>query len=194
MVFELVTKITTNVLTALYEPFGFSILLSILFMFSYLYVKEHGLKFSIKKWIHQFKGDSKFRITFFLAFYIALVLFRTLLNRNLWMNPLSNIMDGWGLYAANGEFTTESIENVILFIPFMPLLLYSKIFDFSKDLMKFSNIMYISCKCSFLFSICIELAQLILRLGTFQFADIVYNGLGGVIGGAIYYIIRKKRG
>ena len=34
---ELLSKIITNILTALYEPFGFSILLSFLAMFFYLY-------------------------------------------------------------------------------------------------------------------------------------------------------------
>ena len=34
---DLLEKILTNILTALYEPFGFSLLLSILAMFFYLY-------------------------------------------------------------------------------------------------------------------------------------------------------------
>ena len=36
-VVEIITKILTNILTALYEPFGFSLLLSFLAMFFYLY-------------------------------------------------------------------------------------------------------------------------------------------------------------
>ena len=36
----LLGKILTNILTALYEPFGFSLLLSFLVMFFYLYAYE----------------------------------------------------------------------------------------------------------------------------------------------------------
>ena len=39
-----------------------------------------------------------------------MILFRTLLNRNLWLNPLSNVMGGWGIWeTVNGEqkLTTE---------------------------------------------------------------------------------------
>ena len=39
---ELLGKIITNILTALYEPFGFSLLLSFLAMFFYLYAYEPG--------------------------------------------------------------------------------------------------------------------------------------------------------
>ena len=37
---DLPGKILTNILTALYEPFGFSLLLSFLAMFFYLYAYE----------------------------------------------------------------------------------------------------------------------------------------------------------
>ena len=37
----------------------------------------------------------------------------------------------------------------------------------------------------------IEMLQLLLRLGTFQVSDIVYNTLGGMLGG-LCYIVGKK--
>lgn len=37
---KVLAKILTNILTALYEPFGFSLLLSFLAMFFYLYAYE----------------------------------------------------------------------------------------------------------------------------------------------------------
>lgn len=55
-----------------------------------------------------------------------MILFRTLLNRNLWMNPLSNVMGGWGIWKmVNGEqkLTTECIENVIMMIPFTSIVM-----------------------------------------------------------------------
>ena len=100
---ELLGKIITNILTALYEPFGFSLLLSFLAMFFYLYAYESeeagkGWKSAIVTWYQKFKGSVFFRRLFFLAFVTSLILFRTLLNRNLWLNPLSNVLDGWGIW------------------------------------------------------------------------------------------------
>ena len=93
---DLLGKIITNILTALYEPFGFSLLLSFLAMFFYLYAYEpihagKGWKNAIVTWYQKFKESVFFRKLFFLAFLTSLILFRTLLNRQLWMNPLSDV-------------------------------------------------------------------------------------------------------
>ena len=117
---DLFGKILTNILTALYEPFGFSLLLSFLAMFFYLYAYEpihagKGWKIAMMTWYQKFKESVFFRKLFFLAFVTSLILFRTLLNRQLWMNPLSDVMGGWGIWeTVNGEkkLTTECIENV----------------------------------------------------------------------------------
>ena len=57
---DLLGKIITNILTALYEPFGFSLLLSFLAMFFYLYAYESihagkGWKNAIVTWYQKFK-------------------------------------------------------------------------------------------------------------------------------------------
>ena len=126
------SKILTNILTALYEPFGFAILLSFLAMFFYLYAYEpteagKGWKSAIVTWYKKFKGSVFFRKAWLLAFVSSLILFRTLLNRNLWMNPLSNVMGGWGIWeTVNGEkkLTTECIENVIMMVPFSSVVMW----------------------------------------------------------------------
>ncbi len=56
---DLIGKILTNILTALYEPFGFSLLLSFLAMFFYLYAYEplhagKGWKSAIVTWYQKF--------------------------------------------------------------------------------------------------------------------------------------------
>lgn len=48
-----------------------------------------------------------------------------------------------------------------------------------------------STKLGLIFSVSIEMLQLLLRLGTFQVSDIVYNTLGGMLGG-LCYIVGKK--
>lgn len=130
---DLLGKILTNILTALYEPFGFSFLLSFLAMFFYLYAYKpieagKGWKNAMVTWYREFKESMFFRKLFFLAFVTSLILFRTLLNRNLWMNPLSNVMGGWGIWeAVNGEqkLTTECIENVIMMVPFSAVVMWT---------------------------------------------------------------------
>ena len=187
------SKILTNVLTALYEPFGFAILLSFLAMFFYLYAYEpteagKGWKSAIVTWYKKFKESVFFRKVFLMFFVSSLILFRTLLNRNLWMNPLSNVMGGWGIWeTVNGEkkLTTECIENVIMMVPFSSVVMWT--FEVKE------KILWQSGKIAFIFSVIIEMLQLLLRLGTFQLSDIFYNTVGGVIGGLTYCAVMKAR-
>ena len=192
------SKILTNILTALYEPFGFSILLSFLAMFFYLYAYEpteagKGWKSAIVTWYKKFKESVFFRKLFVLAFVSSLILFRTLLNRNLWMNPLSNVMGGWGIWeTVNGErkLTTECIENVIMMVPFSLAVMWTFQGKMGNG---WKKILWQSGKIAFIFSVVIEMLQLLLRLGTFQLSDIFYNTVGGVIGGACYWGVMKIR-
>ena len=185
------TKILTNILTALYQPFGFSLLLSFFAMFFYLYAYHptdagKGWKSAMATFGREFKRDSKFRKLFALAFVTSMILFRTLLNRNLWMNPLSNVMGGWGIWeTVNGEkqLTTECIENVILMMPFTGMVMWT--FDENE------KVVWKSTKLGLIFSVSIEMLQLLLRLGTFQVSDIVYNTLGGMLGGVVYLGAKK---
>ena len=177
---DLLGKILTNILTALYEPFGFSLLLSFLAMFFYLYAYESigvgkGWKIAIMTWYQKFKESVFFRKLFFLAFVTSLILFRTLLNRQLWMNPLSDVMGGWGIWGTvNSEqkLTTECIENVIMMVPFSSVVMWTFQEKMEKGLKK---ILWQSGKITFCFSVSIEMLQLLLRLGTFQLSDIFYN-------------------
>ena len=57
-----------------------------------------------------------------------------------------------------------------------------------------NNILWLSGKIAFGFSLMIEMLQLLLRLGTFQLSDIFYNTVGGVLGGMCYWgIIKIKK-
>lgn len=201
MVNELINilgKILTNILTALYEPFGFSILLSFFAMYFWLFAYESstagkGWKSAILTWYQKFKESIFFRKLFFLAFVTSMILFRTLLNRNMWLNPLSKVMDGWGIWEiVNGkrQLTTECIENVVMMIPFTAVLMWT--FQEKVD-NHWKNILLKSGRITFIFSISIEMVQLLFRIGTFQLSDIFYNTLGGVLGGLMYYVLNKIR-
>ena len=195
---DLLGNIFTNILTAFYEPFGFSLLLSFLVMFFYLYAYKaqdagKGWKNAIVTWYKEFKKSIYFRKLFLLAFVSSMILFRTLLNRNLWMNPLSNVMGGWGIWKmVNGEekLTTECIENVIMMIPFTSMVMWT----FGENIgNSWKKILWQSWKIAFIFSVSIEMLQLLLRLGTFQLSDIFYNTVGGAVGGLMYYAAMKIR-
>ena len=158
---DLLGKIITNILTVLYEPFGFSLLLSFLAMFFYLYAYEptaagKGWKSAIVTWYQKFKESVFFRKMFLLVFVTSMILFRTLLNRNLWLNPLSNVMGGWGIWeTVNGEqkLTTECIENVIMMVPLTSMVIWT----FQEKVgSSWKKILWYSGKIAFIFSISME--------------------------------------
>ena len=141
-------------------------------MFFYLYAYHStnagkGWKAAIVTWWQEFKRSSKFRKLFALAFITSMILFRTLLNRNLWLNPLS-IKGGWGIWeTVNGErtLTTECIENVIMMVPFSAVVAWT----FQEKVGHgWKKILWQSGKIAFSFSVSIEMLQLLLRLRLLQ--------------------------
>ena len=76
-------KILTNILAALYKPFGFSCLLSFFALFFYLYAyypseAGKGWKAAIHTWFTAFKVSSFFRKLFLLVFVTGYVINRGL--------------------------------------------------------------------------------------------------------------------
>lgn len=90
---EMINKIIREVLTALYQPFGAAVLLTFVAMFVFIYAKEHNWqkKNLIKKicsiWFSYFKKSDEFRRVFLLLFYSTMILFRTIINREIWFDP-----------------------------------------------------------------------------------------------------------
>jgi len=112
----------------------------------------------------------------------------------MWLNALSKVMGGWGIWEIlNGirQLTTECIENVVMMSPFTAVLMW--IFQ-EKVGNHWKNILLKSGKIAFIFSISIEMVQLLFRIGTFQLSDIFYNTFGGVLGGLMYYMLYAYEG
>ena len=65
---------------------------------------QKGWKSAIVTWYQRFKESVFFRKLFFLFFVTSLILFRTLLNRNLWQNPLSDVI---------GRLGTTMVQNTL---------------------------------------------------------------------------------
>ena len=141
-----------------------------------------------------YKEDKKFVRVFLLVFYISMMLFRTVLARSYWSSPLMNVLGVWGLYDKSGNIYTENIENLMLFIPFGFLLLWAfRDRLFSTVEFTFKNLALGMLVMSSVFSVVIEMCQLMLKLGTVQISDVFFNTFGGFIGGIIYYLIYLKK-
>lgn len=199
--FEIIKKIITNVLTAIYEPFGFALLLAFLTQFFYLYAYHpvnagRGWKTALRTWITEFRTNCFFRKLFLLAFFSAMILFRTLLNRELWLNPLSDVMGGWGIWKISSDgtktLTTECFENIVLMFPFTSVLMWTMKEKLVRNI-SLRSLAVKSAEIAFCFSLIIEFLQLFLRVGTFQLSDLFYNTLGGFLGGVSYWIVWKIR-
>lgn len=194
-------QLVTDVLFAFYQPLGYSLLTAFFFMFFYMfaygkYETGKGYKAAISKWKDCFVKEVSFRRLFLLVFYVMLVLFRTLINRDQWVNPLYEVLDGWWIYDTNtitGKtvVSIDCIENLLLFIPFTFLL-----FCWQAEASEQAGIKKIlkdACRISFVCSFGIEMLQMIFRLGSVQISDLVYNTLGGAIGGVLYWLICRIR-
>lgn len=148
-----------------------------------LYIYEKNPSKSLKKlmveFLQMFKSNKKLKNKYFIFLYFAFVAFMTLFNRKPYLNPLNNIFGGWNLFFSNGQFNADAVENVILFIPMGSILTF---YARSMSIKKWS---YVLSRC-IMISLGIETIQLFLFLGTFQFADVFYNTLGGIIGEIIY--------
>ena len=192
--------IISNVLKSVYQPFLFALVLSVFVMFFAMYlekykrirVKDRIFK-GLKDWKNSFKESVKFRRLFYLVIILVMILFMTLLNRDMELNPVANVNGVWGLYDNHGRFTTQMIENIMLFIPLI-FFLFFFLETTSKRTSKFLAVMGRAIAISFLSSLAIEMLQLFLHLGTWQLSDLAFNTLGGVIGGLIYWVSAKCRG
>lgn len=182
-----------NVLGVLYQSCGASLVIAVLFMSVYMQVKKKGTEAVIRTWIQEFRTSRQFRREFLLVFYGCLVLFRTLFCRTIWGNPLDSVLGIWGLHKADGSIYTENMENLIMFLPLLPLLY--RVWEYRTDYRKkkVQEVLLNSLWIGFFCSLCIECCQLFLKIGTFQLTDLFFNSLGGVLGGILYWGFDRSR-
>lgn len=178
------------ILSSLFSTLFFSLLFSYLIMqvISFNVLGKDNRKGMLKK---LFKNKDMLCLFLFIYFTFA-VFFITVIQRECIYAPLTNVFGGWSIYTDNHTIDYQVIGNILMFIPssFIFCILMREEGSFVKIIFK-------TLLSSLCFSVFIEIAQLIFSKGTFQFSDIVYNTLGGVLGAIIFIIINliieKKR-
>lgn len=135
-----------------------------------------------RTWAAILRRDAALRSECALVVFGVLVISRTLVGRGYWSDPLCVLWEGWGLHDSNGSFTGEGLENLILLMPVAALLLDVLL---RRCILRHPLALAIAATGSF--SLLIETCQLILHVGTFQFADLAYNTAGGALAAAGYW-------
>lgn len=140
-----------------------------------------------------------------------MIIFKTIIFREPWEDPLNKLMEGWWIWNVHADgrrtLTAECFENIIMTIPFGFFFLMERHCSMrSRRSGKTSgrssyrrpgrtsgaaglwDSLRLSLEAAFSLSLCVEFMQTVLRLGTFQFADLFYNTLGGGLGGLAFWI------
>ena len=158
-----------------------AIILMPILLLAILFIKNNNKEQIMEKICRALKD---YRLMLFLL-WMAFILMSTIFSR--WpKKPYGNVMNGFGFMTSN-VWNKESIENVVFFIPYTFLFLWT--FKPQKP-WKAALIL------SFISTVTIELLQLIFWLGAFQFSDILHNLEGGIIGCGFWYavkLIKEKR-
>lgn len=123
-----------------------------------------------------------------LSVYLVLLLGGTILNRNVKKNFRLEIMPFWSYYDVivkkNTALVSQMIGNVLVFIPFGILL--PEVWKRTRNI-----------RCLILIvasvSLCLELGQLIFKLGLFEFDDVFHNTLGAVLGYGLWRMFLFKK-
>lgn len=135
-------------------------------------------------------NKKRFRMLFYTITYIFVLLYRTVFCRKSEYEPLEDVWGGWGIkiFEYTGLDYGTLIGNIIIFIPLTLIILatFNEVFSSKKDMLIKCGIFSLGL------SLFIELLQLILKKGTFQISDIVYNTIGGLIGVGTYILIQTK--
>ncbi len=128
------------------------------------------------------KTPDKGRIAFrsLLAAYILFILFVTILNRTAGESA-AEFVPFWSYHVP--ELRAEIILNYILFVPFGFL-----------SAMSLDRHLWMVVPAGFILSASVEVAQLVFRIGLFEFDDMIGNTAGTVIGLSAAILVRAAAG
>lgn len=120
--------------------------------------------------------------------YIGVLVFATLLNREVGQGVQMELMPFWSyrqfILEGNMHLFAQMIYNVLAFVPWP--ILFVQVF---KSLRNFRW----AVGSAFLFSVFIEITQLVLKIGLFEFDDMFHNTFGAVIGYGVLTLYRRQK-
>ena len=123
-----------------------------------------------------------------LSLYLVLLISLTLLNRSVVDGYQMELELFWSyqeiFLKKNMSLIWEVFCNIILFVPW-PLLV-SKVFPAIKRF-------HWAVGSAFMLSVYIEITQLVLKIGLFEFDDMLHNTLGAVIGYGVLTLYRRRK-
>lgn len=183
--------ILKNILSGLYTALGAGLLTAAVGMFLFLACRKKPYKEVVKRVIKRIGTEKEYRAVFMIALYICFILFRTVLLRKAKSGVLDDVLDGWYLNDPEEGFNSQMIENIIFFLPLMPLL--NMYLIGCKKIPAKCSMLILSAVLPFTLSLIIETLQLIFRVGSFQLIDLACNTLGGFIGGAVSLAFYARR-
>lgn len=175
-----------------YQPFWFAILLSGLSMFFYLFARKIGWIDTLKIWKDFGKNSKEFQKIFILFFYVSLIIWWKLCNKNISNYPFSQLMVDLQTDILSTEFALNTFYNIVVFV-FLILLSFwaccEKLIKNKTNIQILKNSLVISMGTS----LCIEVLQGIFCLGFFRFIELFCNIIGGVAGGILYIGIKQVK-
>ena len=121
----------------------------------------------------------KWLLLFFV--YLSTMLVSTLFSRPT-TDPLRSVLDHFW-FTRDERWNNEIIENILFFIPFS--LLFLLVFQPARPLRA-------ALGASLAATLFIEGCQLVFHRGEFQFSDLLYNTLGGLLGYGLWQLIRQR--
>ena len=172
-------------------------LLEAYFVFNYIYAGIIVvLCWGVSYWItirnnqkhggHSSKRDILWALV--IGLYFGFLLGGTLLNRKVNQEFQMELMPFWSyrqcIFEGDTHLLGQMIYNILAFIPWT--ILFVKVF-------KTIRIFRWAIGSAFLFSTFIEITQLVLKIGLFEFDDIFHNTLGAVIGYGILVLYRRTK-
>lgn len=127
----------------------------------------------------------------FLSFNFSFIFQITIIGRiGRHYDGWSVIHGDWNIFDNPNIISSSQVRNIALFLMLMPSL-FLCLKCFKNKVLSTKAMLIAGTTLPFSISLFIELCQGIFSVGTFQFSDLFYNTLGGIIGTAFYITIKN---
>lgn len=127
----------------------------------------------------------------FLSFNLSFIFQITMIGRiGRHYDGWSVIHGDWNIFDNPNIISSSQVRNTALFLMLMPSL-FLCLKCFKNKALSTKAMLLAGTALPFAISLFIELCQGIFSIGTFQFSDLFYNTLGGIIGTVFYITIKN---